>query len=270
MSDAPTLTIGEADAQLTAPGQMFEMQERVIRGIATRTWKNAPSSLRAVLELSVAHGDATFLVYEDERTTFAEHYRIACTLAVRLRDRFAVAKGDRVAIVMRNLPEWVMAFWAATLTGAIVVPLNAWWTGEELSYGLEDSGSKVAFVDSQRAEQLRPFLRELPHLTALIVTDEHRVTHELAERDRRAPRCRRTRHRACTVGRSGAGLRMAFCPGARGGRRPRLATRRLPRPGGRRHHLLHLGDHGAAQGGRRHPSQHLHQPDEPLLHQHQG
>ncbi len=111
MTDAPALTIGEADAQLTAPGQMFEMQELVIRGIATRTWKNAPASLRAVLELSLAHGDATFLVYEDERTTFAEHYRIACTLAARLRDRFAVAKGDRVAIVMRNLPEWVMAFW---------------------------------------------------------------------------------------------------------------------------------------------------------------
>jgi long-chain acyl-CoA synthetase len=178
VTDAPALTIGEADAQLTAPGQMFEMQERVIRGIATRTWKNAPSSLRAVLELSLAHGDATFLVYEDERTTFAEHYRIACTLAARLRDRFGVAKGDRVAIAMRNLPEWVMAFWATTLTGAIVVPLNAWWTGEELSYGLEDSGSKVAFVDSQRAEQLRPFLRDLPNLTALIVTDEHRVTDE--------------------------------------------------------------------------------------------
>ena len=59
---------------------------------------------------------------------------------------------------MRNLPEWVMAFWAATLAGAIVVPLNAWWSGEELRYGLEDSGSKVAFVDTERAERIRPFL----------------------------------------------------------------------------------------------------------------
>ncbi len=180
MSDAPTLTIAEADALLTAPGQMFEMQERVIRGVATRTWRNAPASLRVVLDLSLAHGDATFLVYEDEQTTFAEHYRIACTLARRLRDRFAVAKGDRVAIAMRNLPEWVMAFWATTLTGAIVVPLNAWWTGEELSYGLEDSGARLAFVDTQRAEQLRPFLGDLPRLTALIVTDEHRTAGQQA------------------------------------------------------------------------------------------
>ena len=124
---------------------------------------------------SLGHGDKTFLVYEDERTTFAEHYRIACTLAHRLQDKFSDRPGDRVAIAMRNLPEWVMAFWAITLTGAIVVPLNAWWSGEELRYGLEDSGSKIAFVDTQRAEAIRPFLGGLSGFTALIVADEHRT-----------------------------------------------------------------------------------------------
>ena len=175
-SDSPSMSIAEADASLTAPGQIFEMEERDIRGIATRTWKNAPPSLRAVMDMSLAHGDAVFLVYEDERTTFAEHYRIACTLAHRLHTVFGVEQGDRVAIIMRNLPEWVMAFWAASLAGAIVVPLNAWWSGEELRYGLEDSGSKVAFVDTQRAESVRPFLGGLDTLEALIVADEHRVS----------------------------------------------------------------------------------------------
>ena len=116
------MTIAEANAAMTAPGELFEMEELEIRGVPTRTWKNQPPSLRAVLDMSLGHGDATFLVYEDERTTFAEHYRIACTLAHRLRDTFGVAQGDRVAIVMRNIPEWVMAFWAATIAGAIVVP----------------------------------------------------------------------------------------------------------------------------------------------------
>ena len=177
-SDSPSMSIAEANAALTAPGQIFEMEERDIRGIPTRTWKNAPPNLRAVIDMSLAHGDAVFLVYEDERTTFAEHYRIACTLAHRLRTTFGVEQGDRVAIIMRNLPEWVMAFWAATLAGAIVVPLNAWWSGEELRYGLEDSGSKVAFVDTQRAERVRPFLGGLDTLKALIVADEHRTPAE--------------------------------------------------------------------------------------------
>ncbi len=170
-----TLSVAEADATLTAPGQVFEMQDRDIRGISTRTWKNAPETLRTVLDLSLGHGDSTFLVYEDERTSFAAHYRIACTLAHQLRDEFSVAPGDRVAIAMRNLPEWVMAFWAISLTGAIVVPLNAWWSGEELRYGLEDSGSKIAFVDTHRAESIRPFLGGLQGFTSLIVADEHRT-----------------------------------------------------------------------------------------------
>jgi long-chain acyl-CoA synthetase len=173
--DTPTMTIAEANAAMTATGELFEMEELEIRGVPTRTWKNQPPSLRAVLDMSLGHGDATFLVYEDERTTFAEHYRIACTLAHRLRHTFGVTQGDRVAIVMRNIPEWVMAFWAATIAGAIVVPLNAWWSGEELRYGLEDSGSKVAFIDTERAERIRPFLGGLSSLRTLVVADEHRT-----------------------------------------------------------------------------------------------
>ena len=173
--DAPSMSIADANAALTAAGQLFEMEELDIRGVPTRTWKNAPPSLRAVIDMSLGHGDDVFLVYEDERTTFAEHYRIACTLAHRLRTTFGIEQGDRVAIIMRNLPEWVMAFWAATLAGAIVVPLNAWWSGEELRYGLEDSGSKVAFVDTERVERIRPFLGGLPDLGAVIVADEHRT-----------------------------------------------------------------------------------------------
>jgi long-chain acyl-CoA synthetase len=173
--DTPKMSIEDANAQLTAPGQIFEMEEIDIRGVPTRTWKNAPPTLRSVFDMSAAHGDATFVVYEDERTTFAEHYRIASTLAHRLRNTFGVEPGDRVAIVMRNIPEWIMAFWGASLAGAIVVPLNAWWSGEELRYGLEDSGSKVAFVDTERVERIRSFLGGLETLKAVVVADEHRT-----------------------------------------------------------------------------------------------
>ena len=173
--DMPSMTIAEANAALTAPGQLFEMEELEIRGVPTRAWKHAPPNLRAVMDMSLGHGEAVFLVYEDERTTFAEHYRAACTLAHRLRSTFGIEQGDRVAIIMRNLPEWVIAFWGATLAGAIVVPLNAWWSGEELRYGLEDSGSRVAFVDTERVERIRSFLGGLTTLGALVVADEHRT-----------------------------------------------------------------------------------------------
>ncbi|HXQ60641.1 MAG TPA: AMP-binding protein [Acidimicrobiales bacterium] len=172
-STAPT-SIEEANRTLTAAGQMFEMQEVEIRGVVTRIWKNAPAGLRAVLELSRSHGDQDYLVYEDERTTFEENYRVSALLAGALQDRFGVEKGDRVSIVMRNLPEWAMAFWASAAGGGVVVPLNAWWTGTELEYGLHDSGTAVAFVDSERLARLRPHLAALPQLRGVVVTHEDR------------------------------------------------------------------------------------------------
>ncbi|HEY5097632.1 MAG TPA: AMP-binding protein, partial [Acidimicrobiales bacterium] len=170
MPVAPTLA--EVTAALTAPGQTFEMETLTIRGVPTRTWKSAPPTLRAVLELSALHGDQVFLVYEDERMTFAEHFSTVAGLARTLVDRFGVAKGDRVAIAMRNLPEWVMAFWATIAVGAVVVPLNAWWTGAELAYGLSDSGTSVVFADEERRERILPHLGEVPDLRAMIVCCE--------------------------------------------------------------------------------------------------
>ncbi|HZU71843.1 MAG TPA: AMP-binding protein [Acidimicrobiales bacterium] len=175
MSAEPALMpIAEADAALTAPGQPFEVVEQVIRGIPTRTWKNAAPNLPAILSGSRAHGGAVFLVYEDERTTFEEHFAMAATLAHRLIEDFGVAKGDRVAIAMRNFPEWVVAFWAAAAAGAVIVPLNAWWTAPELAYGLEDSGTKVAFVDGERMERLAS--TDVPKLTTVVARAESALT----------------------------------------------------------------------------------------------
>jgi len=170
--EARVPTLAEVTATLTAPGQAFEMEDLTIRGIPTRTWKSAPGTLRSVLELSSLHGDKDFLVYEDERITFAEHYRIAAGLATQLVERFGVTKGDRVAIAMRNLPEWVMAFWASIAAGAVVVPINAWWTGAEIAYGLSDSGSSVVFVDEERKGRILPHLDDIPDLRTMVVCNE--------------------------------------------------------------------------------------------------
>ena len=170
----------EVEAALTAEGQMFEMAETEVRGVQLRVWKHAPGSLRDLLELSRLHGDKTFLVYEDERTTFEEHYQQVATLAHRLVDDFGVRNGDRVAIAMRNFPEWSVAFWAVAAAGGVVVPLNAWWTAQELVYGLTDSGSKVAFVDGERLARLTPELGQLD--LAMVVARAERDVPESVRR----------------------------------------------------------------------------------------
>ncbi len=177
MNTAPSLP--EVTAALTAPGEMFEMGEAVIRGIPTRVWKNAPPSLRSVLDASKAHGDKVFLVYEDETMTFLDHERAASHLANVLVEQYGVKQGDRVAIAMRNFPEWSVAFWAATSAGAVVVPLNAWWTGDELQYGLEDSGSVVAFVDDERLDRIAEYQDQLPLLRSLVVARSEKAADAL-------------------------------------------------------------------------------------------
>jgi long-chain acyl-CoA synthetase len=101
-----------------------------------------------------AHADRVNIVYGDERLTFAEVRRKALSLARELRSTFGVEAGDRVAIAMRNLPEFVIAVWGAVLAGAIVTPLNSWWVGAELAYALDDAAVKVAFLDGDRVGQL--------------------------------------------------------------------------------------------------------------------
>lgn len=166
--DWPALSIQDAHAMMCgAPDSPFEMEEKVIRGVPLRTWKNAPASLREVFELSAAHGDLDYLVFQDERITYAAHRKAVAKCARALLDR-GVEKGDRVAIVMRNFPEWAIAFWATVCVGAVTVPLNAWLTGPELEYGLSDSGSKVAIVDGERLDRIKDHLGNLPELSALI------------------------------------------------------------------------------------------------------
>src|ERR1700744_1113547 len=170
MSDAdlpagwPAMSIDQAHAIRTGPGRPTEMDEVEIRGLKTRVWKNLPPTLRSVVEASRAHGKKIFLVYEDERVSFEAFHRALANLAAELTAR-GVVKGDRVAVIMRNLPEWVVAFYAAASVGAVVTPLNAWWTGPELEYGLTDSGTKVLIVDRERYERLAEHLPNCKDLT---------------------------------------------------------------------------------------------------------
>lgn len=166
----PEISMADATAMLTAKGAPFEMEDLQIRGVNMRVWKHAPKNLREIFESTRAHGDKVFLVYEDERMTFAEHFEVVSKLAHLLTHDYGVQKGDRVAIAMRNFPEWPVCFWAAAVCGAIVVPLNAWWTGHELEYGLADSGARVLFADGQRVASLRDHfavLADLDHVIAV-------------------------------------------------------------------------------------------------------
>lgn len=164
----PVKSLAQIESELCGAGENFEMETLDIRGIPTRTWKNAPASLRALADHARGHGEQLVTIYQDERITYEAWYRAVAKLAADFR-RSGIDKGDRVALAMRNLPEWPVAFFAATSIGAICVPLNAWWTGQELAFGLADSGAKLLICDAERWGRIAQHRSDCPDIAKVLV-----------------------------------------------------------------------------------------------------
>ncbi len=163
----------EAVEQLTADGAAFAMHEETIGGQTVPVFDRTPASLRVLFDtMRTRPQNDVYLVYEDERLTFADVVAEIDATGHLLVEHYGVQRGDRVAIGMRNYPEWVTSFAAITSVGAVAVALNAWWTADELEYGLRDSGATVLIADQERAERVAPVLDRLPGLR--VVSVRHR------------------------------------------------------------------------------------------------
>jgi long-chain acyl-CoA synthetase len=146
------VTRAEALALITAEGKSHELVEVEMFGRRCRGFRNAPATLKDLY--ASARSDLTFLVYENERYSFEDIWRRACRLARAFVEDFGVRPGDRVAISLRNYPEWVIAFNAATSIGAIAVAMNALWQPGEMEYALNDCDPKVLIADQERLDRL--------------------------------------------------------------------------------------------------------------------
>ncbi|MEQ1497576.1 MAG: class I adenylate-forming enzyme family protein [Novosphingobium sp.] len=140
--------------ELTGPGGQFEIVEQEILGNRIKTFKNAPPSVREFWLSTAAWGDRPYLIYEGEVLTYAQAHTAVNALAAWLTAQ-GVVPGERVAIAMRNYPEWMLAYWACTAIGVAAVGMNAWWTGEELDYAIKDSAPKVLIADAERLARYR-------------------------------------------------------------------------------------------------------------------
>lgn len=157
---------------LTGPGGPYELGAATVNGTVLPVFVNAPTSLRALyLDAVAASATADLYVYEGERYRYADAWAQAQQVAASLR-AMGVQPGDRVGIAMRNYPEWIFAFMGITSLGAVAVAMNAWWTGEEMLYAIDDSGLTTMFVDRERLEHLGPYLDEYD-LDVIAVRTEH-------------------------------------------------------------------------------------------------
>jgi len=176
------LSFDEAAARVTAPGQPLEVVSTEIGGVTYKVFKNAPPTLREIFGSARARGEETFLVYESERWSFAEVMRHVDALGAALAERYGIKVGDRVAIGMRNLPEWIISFAAILSIGGVSVSLNSWWAEDELAYALGDSGTSLVLADPERAQRMAATCRDRSIPIVVVRTPDGQAAVEGAER----------------------------------------------------------------------------------------
>jgi long-chain acyl-CoA synthetase len=140
--------------ELSGPGGPFEIVEAEVLGNRIRTYKNQPPSIRELWLSTAVFAERTYIIYEGERLTYSDAHTHVNAIAAWLAEQ-GVKPGDRVAIAMRNYPEWMPIYWACVSTGIAVVGMNAWWTAEEMEYAIRDSAPKLLFLDAERLARFR-------------------------------------------------------------------------------------------------------------------
>ncbi|AOW91884.1 fatty acid--CoA ligase [Rhodococcus sp. WMMA185] len=160
----PQQYLNQVISRLTGPGGRFEIVEESVLGAQMPVMKNRGRSVGELLTASLQWGERDYLVTTDRRLSYTEHAAAVAALATSLRDDYGVRKGDRVAILAANAPEWVITFWATQMLGAISVGLNAWWVPREVEYALGHSSPTVVIADADGAKSLASVGTDIPVL----------------------------------------------------------------------------------------------------------
>ena len=158
------MTFDEATAQLTKAGAPFEVVVETVRGLPMKNWKNRERSIRDKLASCALRGELPCMVQGERRISYGEFARLCFGAAGRLERAHGLRKGDRLAVLSYNCPDWLIALFGAVAAGGIGVGLNGWWATEEIEYGLADSGSRFLVVDERLWPRVAPVVSKLPDL----------------------------------------------------------------------------------------------------------
>ena len=159
-----------AVAMVTAPEAFLELTTIEQGGHSLKAYKHAPGSMRDLWMLGQGYADQEYIVYGNERWTFAEAGQIVANFASWLQTQ-GVGSGDRVAIALRNYPEWIFAYWGVIAVGGVVVGMNAWWVADEMAYALKDSEPKILVADDQRLAVFSDIAADFADMTVVAVRE---------------------------------------------------------------------------------------------------
>ncbi|KAF8655311.1 hypothetical protein AX16_003208 [Volvariella volvacea WC 439] len=168
MTWSPKRSLLQANNILCAPGTPYELETRLVAGRIQRVYKHLWPSLREFWTIVARqYADKTYVVLDEERVTFQQLYHDSLRAACMFRDAYGIQKGDRVAICSRNYPEYLTAFWACHMIGAVSVLINAWLPLPALHHCIAHTGCKLVLLDPERASVLEESGQSFAHLHAI-------------------------------------------------------------------------------------------------------
>ena len=170
MTDEVMAHYRRAVEMVTAPDAFLELTTIEVGGNKVKAYKHAPGSMRDLWMLGQGYGDQEYIVYGEERYTFAQAGQIVANFSAWLQGQ-GIGSGDRVAIALRNYPEWIFAYWGVIAVGGVVVGMNAWWVADEMAYALSDSEPKILIADDQRLATFADIATDFPDLTVVAVRE---------------------------------------------------------------------------------------------------
>ncbi|KAI5884879.1 acetyl-CoA synthetase-like protein [Schizophyllum commune H4-8] len=180
MSDEPWIpknTVEETLRLMTAPGALLETETACIDGRVYSVYKNLPASCRALwLQVVRMYGDREYVVFEEQRYTFRAAHEQALKTAAMFRDAYGIGKGDHVGIVSRNIPDYLVVFWACHLLGAVPALVNCTLTQESIKHSIILCDCKLILLDPERADLLEPAIDDLlntTHAKDVLVLESH-------------------------------------------------------------------------------------------------
>jgi len=150
--------------------------EEPFGGVRLDVYLNRPRTLPEIFTRTVQRDPRhEALVYEAERISYGELARRVDTLAYQWKREYGVRPGDRVMMLLRNTPEFVVSFFAASQMGAVSVPTNTRLKAPEIEYILKDSDPAILVVEVELWERVLQVKDQAPNLKAVFITGKDRV-----------------------------------------------------------------------------------------------
>jgi len=127
--------------------------------------------LHRIVERQVErHGNRTFLYFKDREFGYRDFDRASGQVAAGLQN-LGISKGDKVAIMLPNCPEFLFLVFGLSKLGAVEVPINLAHKGDLLTYMLDQSDPCLLVLDSHYLDRIEPIVHSIPKVKQIVLFD---------------------------------------------------------------------------------------------------